>query len=188
MQPPHNFYGKTILSLVSGGNGGSTSADLAKTQEVLKILWGGTLSSNPFLQTIWPIPDQEVEWPSSFQSVSAAPIILPPNRIINESQEEAITHMLEQSNDNRITIIQGPPGTGKTTVIATFVLSAVTAGQGGIWLIAQSNVAVKNIAEKLHSVGFDDWKLLVSRDFKEDWYVLCCHSSIVTSLFSSSQA
>lgn len=168
---PHNFYSKTILSLISTGSGGTTLADLGKTEEVLKILWGGSLASNPFLQTIWPTPGQEVEWPSTFKPVQAVPIILPSDKTVNDSQEEAITHMLEQTNDKRITIIQGPPGTGKTTVIAAFVLSAVTSGQGGIWLIAQSNVAVKNIAEKLNNIGFDNWKLLVSKDFKIEWYV-----------------
>jgi hypothetical protein len=60
-------------------------------------------------------------------------------------------------------------GTGKTSVIARFVLSAVHAGRGGIWLIAQSNVAVKNIAEKLMNINFTDFRLLVSKDFMEGW-------------------
>lgn len=38
--------------------------------------------------------------------------------------------------------------------------------------MAQSNVAVKNIAEKLLDVGFEDWRLLVSADFHFDWFVL----------------
>jgi regulator of nonsense transcripts 1 len=41
-----------------------------------------------------------------------------------------------------------------------------------VWLVAQSNVAVKNIAEKLDKVGFRDFKLLVSKDFHYDWYVV----------------
>lgn len=66
--------------------------------------------------------------------------------------------------------------TGKTSVIATYVLSAIEAGQKGIWLMAQSNVAVKNIAEKLLDVGFEDWRLLVSADFHFDWFVSLFHS------------
>jgi len=38
-----------------------------------------------------------------------------------------------------------------------------------VWVIAQSNVAVKNVAEKLVESGFLDFKLLVSRDFHFDW-------------------
>jgi regulator of nonsense transcripts 1 len=80
--------------------------------------------------------------------------------------------MLQQSNDERLTVIQGPPGTGKTTVIASFVQTALDGGLSGIWLIAQSNVAVKNIAEKLDDVGLTKWKLLVSKEFFEYWSVL----------------
>ncbi|XP_006459086.1 hypothetical protein AGABI2DRAFT_53060, partial [Agaricus bisporus var. bisporus H97] len=38
------------------------------------------------------------------------------------------------------------------------------------WLVAQSNVAVKNIAEKLADLEFLDFKLLVSKDFHFDWH------------------
>ena len=60
--------------------------------------------------------------------------------------------------------------TGKTSVIATYVLSAIAAEKKGIWLMAQSNVAVKNIAEKLMDVGFEDWTLLISADFHFEWF------------------
>lgn len=50
-------------------------------------------------------------------------------------------------------------------------MMATAAGNGGIWLIAQSNVAVKNIALKLISIGFQNWRILVSRDFHDGWYV-----------------
>jgi Cdc6-like AAA superfamily ATPase len=65
---------------------------------------------------------------------------------------------------------QGPPGTGKTTVIAAVVQSKVTEHPSNtVWVIAQSNVAVKNVAEKLADSGFLDFKLLVSNDFQFDW-------------------
>lgn len=38
-----------------------------------------------------------------------------------------------------------------------------------IWVVAQSNVAVKNIAEKLYSCGFKEFRLLVSGEFIFDW-------------------
>jgi regulator of nonsense transcripts 1 len=46
---------------------------------------------------------------------------------------------------------------------------AIYAGQRGIWLMAQSNVAVKNIAEKLAKLGFLNFKLLVSFEFHHQW-------------------
>lgn len=70
-------------------------------------------------------------------------------------------------------MIHGPPGTGKTTVIAASVISYDQADSSpGIWVAAQSNVAVKNIAEKFIKEGFDKFKLLVSRDFHYDWCVV----------------
>ena len=40
-----------------------------------------------------------------------------------------------------------------------------------VWVVAQSNVAVKNIAEKLYSCDFRDFRLLVSGEFIFDWWV-----------------
>ena len=103
---------------MSEDQGGPTSADLAKTGDILNILCGGTtLSSNAFLETFWPIPDKDIEWPSTFRTIQAPPILLPSGRSINDSQQEAVLTMLTVDNANRITLIQGPPGTGKTTVI-----------------------------------------------------------------------
>jgi regulator of nonsense transcripts 1 len=79
---------------------------------------------------------------------------------------------LSDSDADRISVIHGPPGTGKTTVIAASVTSMMAARNGRtMWLIAQSNVAVKNVAEKLADVGFLNFKLLVSKDFHFDWCV-----------------
>lgn len=41
-----------------------------------------------------------------------------------------------------------------------------------VWLVAQSNVAVKNIAEKLLKVNIAEgqWKIIVSSEFHDDWY------------------
>jgi len=41
-----------------------------------------------------------------------------------------------------------------------------------VWLVAQSNVAVKNIAEKLLKMNIAEgqWKIIVSSEFHDDWY------------------
>lgn len=102
----------------------------------------------------------------------ATPAISFPQRPLNPSQILAVQHILSDEPQDEITVIQGPPGTGKTTVIAASV-SSMMKGKSGrgrtMWLIAQSNVAVKNIAEKLADVGFLRFKLLVSKDFHFDW-------------------
>ena len=65
---------------------------------------------------------------------------------------------------------QGPPGTGKTTVIAAAVNSKIAENSTNtVWIVAHSNVAVKNVAEKLVDSGFLGFKLLVSKDFHYDW-------------------
>lgn len=96
----------------------------------------------------------------------------------------------------RLQLVQGPPGSGKTTLIAAMVqwLASTTAkvasrsGGGGrsgsasqsqgqtgpdsrgmIYLVSQSNVAVRNIAVKLHACGFKDFRLVVSAEFKQEW-------------------
>lgn len=58
---------------------------------------------------------------------------------------------------------QGPSGTGKTSTISAAVREWVRAGSSA-WIVAQSNVAVKNIAEKL-SKDHVTFRVLVSRAF-----------------------
>ena len=64
----------------------------------------------------------------------------------------------------------GPPGTGKTTTIAA-ALEYWQARDQPAWVIAHSNVGVKNIAESLVKRNID-FKLIVSHDFYYEWYVL----------------
>jgi len=64
--------------------------------------------------------------------------------------------------------IPGPPGTGKTTTIAAAARLWELARRP-LWIIAHSNVAVKNIAESLFKKGVD-FKLLVSKEFYEEWW------------------
>jgi hypothetical protein len=40
-----------------------------------------------------------------------------------------------------------------------------------VWIVAQSNIAVKNVAEKLVKVGIHQFKLIVSREFHFEWQV-----------------
>lgn len=95
---------------------------------------------------------------------------------------------------DRITMIIGPPGTGmnralqsnnpflpklpgKTTVIAATVISLINGTtEDFVWIIAQSNIAVKNIAEKLLDCEFTDFRLLVSKEFITEWSVTLFYS------------
>ncbi|EPT05583.1 hypothetical protein FOMPIDRAFT_41042, partial [Fomitopsis schrenkii] len=95
-------------------------------------------------------------------------------RCLNESQAAAVERVISDDPIDQMCLVHGPPGTGKTTVIAASVKQLMgrkkKKGRRGIWLLAQSNVAVKNIAEKLASVEFLDFKILVSKDFHFQWH------------------
>jgi len=148
-----------------------TAAESAREDVVLKALQGTiTLTEHPFFCSIWA-PSLNIPWAPLHASTSSS--VYYPNGQLNPSQYEAVERIISQSDRDRVLLIQGPPGTGKTTVIAASVNSMINTGpmERTVWLVAHSNVAVKNIAEKLDKVGFREFKLLVSKDFHYDRYV-----------------
>jgi regulator of nonsense transcripts 1 len=173
---------KEITTVTSIGRDNPTTAEAQRSATILRILQGSEklLDESPFVQNIWfPQTDDGVLiWPKEWSSPQLQPPKPRPStqtgnmvhHTLNSSQQDGVNYMLSELDSHRITLIQGPPGTGKTSVIASFVQYSVQLGRGGIWLVAQSNVAVKNIAEKLISRGFMDWKLLVSKDFHFEWW------------------
>lgn len=126
----------------------------------MKALQGtSAVAYKPFFQAIW-LPRETPSWPAG--PLFSGPVVFP-GRFpleLNTSQQLAVDAVL---SDQPTTLIHGPPGTGKTTVIAAAVLRISADWDRTVWLVAQSNVAVKNIAEKLASVQFFDFKILVSQ-------------------------
>ncbi|SJL09703.1 uncharacterized protein ARMOST_13084 [Armillaria ostoyae] len=180
---------KSVESITSKGRDVPTNAE-AKRDGVIRRTLQGNLTifqDNPWICNILlhhnssnndTDGDQSLIWPESWFPPSRPNTQMltimpspdsgnPARHHLNDSQQQALDHML---SSDPITLIQGPPGTGKTSVIAAFVHCALDEGKSGIWLIAQSNVAVKNIAEKLLKTNFKNWKLLVSEDFRFDWH------------------
>ncbi|KAG5728822.1 Regulator of nonsense transcripts 1 like protein, partial [Termitomyces sp. T112] len=142
------------------------------------------IMQHPFVQRIW-LPSDKVSWaktPSFFLPVA----INFPARALNLSQIKAVNVILSHKDAHRVTLIHGPPGTGKTTVIAAAVTSIISSRdpERTVWVAAQSNVAVKNIAEKLADVGFLDFKILVSKDFHFEWHEHL-YGNIVSNLIRS---
>ncbi len=177
--------GKAVVSVTTIGQDGPTLAEQQKAATILQMLQDQSeLLDNPFLRTIWP-DGKEVVWPTLSASLSTEAPSLACSQPLNHSQRGAVEQMLSSTDASRITMVQGPPGTGKTTVIAAFVQTAVEAGKHGIWLMAQSNVAVKNIAEKLAKVQFENWRLLVSKDFHMDWLVFFICFVYISDCFST---
>lgn len=129
-----------------------------------------TVMMTPFVQGILLSHDKPV-WANTPPLLPAVSLHFPSSRILNASQIKAVNIILSNEDADRIAIIHGPPGTGKTTVIAAAVTSIMASDSSNrtLWLVAQSNVAVKNIAEKLAAINFLDFKILVSKDFHSGW-------------------
>lgn len=65
---------------------------------------------------------------------------------LNESQKKGVQSVL----NNSITVLQGPPGTGKTSTIYEIILQLLDSlNTYPILVVAASNIAIDNIAEKL---------------------------------------
>ena len=166
-----------IQSLQTIGRESPTNAEISRTHCMLEALQQTImLSTHPFINAMWfPIGNDKAEalWKDSTKLSGTPSFFFPGDRNLNASQLKAVKMSLSSENSNRVVVIHGPPGTGKTTVIAATVTSLMSLSDNGrtLWLVAQSNVAVKNIAEKLASVNFVDFKILVSKDFHFDWQV-----------------
>ncbi|KIL71313.1 hypothetical protein M378DRAFT_211563 [Amanita muscaria Koide BX008] len=166
----------TDITVTTLGREDATSAEAHRASTLRRILQGAhDLLNNPWVRNIWfPHSDGLMSWPDHWTTSSSIPKFTsnPPHMLLslNKSQQIAVNTMLSDSSDHHLTLVQGPPGTGKTSVIATVVQLSIASGRTGIWIVAQSNVAVKNVAEKLIKVQFTNWRLLVSKDFHFDWH------------------
>eukprot|EP00917_Polyrhabdina_sp_WS-2016_P013318 GHVP01029328.1.p1 GENE.GHVP01029328.1~~GHVP01029328.1.p1 ORF type:complete len:938 (+),score=153.54 GHVP01029328.1:1100-3913(+) len=77
-------------------------------------------------------------------------IISAPNLAqLNHSQIYAV----QQALQSPLCLIQGPPGTGKTVTSATIVYHLCKINQAQVLVVAPSNVAVDQLAEKIHMTG-----------------------------------
>ncbi|KAI6108106.1 P-loop containing nucleoside triphosphate hydrolase protein [Pisolithus sp. B1] len=161
-----------IKSVTTFGKADLTSAEACRESVILSILKGeSTIMSHPFFKIIW-LPDDPIHWPPSDHPKSKIQFRCGDLKV-NASQGRAIEKILSASDEDRVVLIQGAPGTGKTTVItaaATSIALFPAANSRTVWIAAQSNVAVKNIAEKFASIGFYDFALLVSKEFHFDWH------------------
>ena len=160
--------GDKILSVTTIGKEDPTRAESTREDIILKTLQYETdIFSIPFFQALW-LPHEPLVWPKSKGPKTVQPAQL--SQGLNPSQLAAVERILSDEDDDRIVVIHGPPGTGKTTVIAASVISHDHADSSrGIWVAAQSNVAVKNIAEKFIKEGFEGFRILVTWDFHFDW-------------------
>jgi len=167
------FRGGKVHSVVTIGKEEPTNAEKQREKIILNALQGTNLILNyPFVQSIW-LPSESPDWTKTPHPARVHIHTYPDTIPLNPSQRMAVQAITSCADSERLMLIHGPPGTGKTSVIAcaTHCIIRSAPCSRTLWLIAQSNVAVKNIAEKLAKTDFLDFKLLVSREFHFDWYV-----------------
>ena len=166
-----------------------TNSEQVQYRFLLSALTGASASSHPlFVNRIWfPRAEntQGTEYDRNiYLSCDHASKIL---EKLNHSQREIVGAMLSPAPQDSLVIAHGiviplqplvthidvdviptgPPGTGKTTTIAAAAAIWVSR-KLPCWIIAQSNVGVKNIAEKLFQKEVD-FRLIVSQEFYFEW-------------------
>lgn len=101
--------------------------------------------------------------------------------VLNDSQKRA----LQSALNNQVTILQGPPGSGKTSTIYEIILQLLSQLRYyPILVVAASNLAVDNIAEKLMANNKDIILRITSlskeKEYTEDHPLgsVCLHNKI----------
>ncbi|QRV97959.1 ATP-dependent DNA helicase [Ceratobasidium sp. AG-Ba] len=93
-----------------------------------------------------------------------------PDIPLNSSQLGVIGRIVAPNPNRRprATLVHGPPGTGKTSTIAAAVIILAKLDEP-VWIVAQSNVGIRNVAEKLQEVGLQEFVLLVAQEYSSYW-------------------
>ncbi|KAF9459527.1 P-loop containing nucleoside triphosphate hydrolase protein [Collybia nuda] len=154
-------FSGTLASVRVVGRQDLTNAEKACNEILLLFLQKKKIIRDSFfIRMLWfPSGKQPVKVKAG--NTEALPTSIP----LNNSQQEAVQAMV---SDSPLVIVHGPPGTGKTTTISA-AASIWEKSRQSAWIVAHSNVAVKNIAEKLVKHGIE-FKLLVSKEFYFEWH------------------
>ncbi|KAI0740540.1 P-loop containing nucleoside triphosphate hydrolase protein [Earliella scabrosa] len=142
-----------------------TNSEFARDEFILLLLHGAVppLIESPFIRMLW-FPTLH---PTQRSYRPAAPSVFHNSYAsLNTSQKEVVRAMW--SDEEPLVVAHGPPGTGKTTTIAA-ALEQWDYRRAPAWVIAQSNVGVKNIARTLIKYNVD-FRLIVSKEFYVEWH------------------
>lgn len=159
-----------IRSVITIGKDVATVNE-ADTRQIMRLVLSegeGAFASNLIICRVFGLPEKPPPALHNFRTRYS------PSRIsfkLNPAQRRAVQEFCsppQHLSGPLIQLVHGPPGTGKTTLIASIIQGLACASEA-IYACAQSNVAVKNIAEKLTRAGFTEFKLLVSEDFYYEW-------------------
>lgn len=117
---------------------GKNFAILPANQITTRIMMSMNNLSNPFFKNLLlgQTPIKVIKFQNKLNFTTS----------LNDSQMDAI----QRSLNNRVTILKGPPGSGKTSTIYELIMQLLDQFNSyPILVIAASNLAVDNIAEKL---------------------------------------
>ncbi|CAE6457597.1 unnamed protein product [Rhizoctonia solani] len=89
---------------------------------------------------------------------------------INKRQLEVIGRVTAPNpkGRTRATLVHGPPGTGKTSTITAAAIRLVKSEEY-VWIVAQSNAGISNVAKKLLKIKFYDFVLIVAEEYYSWW-------------------
>lgn len=157
------------------GENGKGFAILPGSNVIGRVMSGMGSLTNPFFKSLLlgNEPVKKVKFHNKLNYVSGS---------LNDSQKEAIQTAL----NNRVTILKGPPGSGKTSTIYELIMQLLNQFNSyPILVVAASNLAVDNIAEKLMAAGHEKDLLRITSITKESEYGLghhlggvCLHNKI----------
>ncbi|KDQ17077.1 hypothetical protein BOTBODRAFT_224637 [Botryobasidium botryosum FD-172 SS1] len=146
-----------------------TPADTARTKFLLGFLHGSLdIEESEFIRQIYfPTKDDKAVAQRNRSPPSRGALFGAIDPRLNNAQASAARALLSPDSHEMV-LVQGPPGTGKTRTIAA-VIKAWEAYSMPAWVVAQSNVGVKRIAETLleHQCKF---LLIVSKEFHFGWH------------------
>ncbi|KLO11671.1 hypothetical protein SCHPADRAFT_830720 [Schizopora paradoxa] len=166
VKPFGSYGGGKITKIKVIGKEERTLSERARDSYFLMILQGLRDLNDPnfpLIKHLW-FPDhstQALVQKETFSRRGAST-----NERLNDSQAAVVDAMV--NSESPFIVVHGPPGTGKTSTISAAVKRWFQTSDTA-WLVAQSNVGVKNIAERLCK---DDipFRLIVSKDFYFEWH------------------
>ena len=146
-----------ILSVITIGKDAATVNE-ADARQIMRLVLSGveaTFASNLIICRVFGLPEKPLIASPNLKTRYS------PSRVssnLNPAQHRALQEFCspQRLSGPLIQLVHGPPGTGKTTLIASIIQGLACASEA-IYACAQSNVAVKNIAEKLTRAGFTEF-------------------------------
>ncbi|PBK86038.1 P-loop containing nucleoside triphosphate hydrolase protein [Armillaria gallica] len=156
-------FNGTVTGVKVLGRERATNAEKARDILLLHALQGKChLKQSKFVRMLWfPCKEDEKDLVGSNTQISSDISA----GELNESQRQVVLAMI---SSRPLVIVHGPPGTGKTSTISE--ATKIWARRNlPTWIVAHSNVAVKNIAAKLAESDVD-FKIIVSKEFYVEWH------------------